>query len=53
MAEIKTADEGYVYFNGETGGKTLILGKNEDADNWQQISEQEFVAFQNAQEGGM
>lgn len=51
MAEIKTADEGYVYFNGETGGKTLILGKNEDADNWYQITEQEFEAFNQSQEG--
>lgn len=51
MAEIKTADEGYVYFNGETGGKTLILGKNEDADNWYQITEHEFEEFNKAQEG--
>lgn len=42
MAEILTANEGYVFFNGETGGKTLILGKNESIDNWQQITEQEF-----------
>lgn len=53
MAEIKTADEGYVYFNGETGGKTLILGKNENADNWYQITEQEFATFNQSQEGGM
>ena len=53
MAEIMTAKEGYVYFNGETGGKTLILGKNEDADNWYQITEQEFAAFNQSQEGGM
>ena len=53
MAEIMTAKEGYVYFNGKTGGKTLILGKNEDADNWYQITEQEFEAFNQSQEGGM
>ena len=53
MAEIMTAKEGYVYFNGETGGKTLILGKNESMDNWRQITEQEFTAFQNTQEGGI
>ena len=53
MAEIMTAKEGYVYFNGETGGKTLILGKNEDADNWYQITEQEFTAFNQSQEGSV
>lgn len=51
MAEIKTADEGYVYFNGETGGKTLILGKNENSDNWHQITEQEFEEFLSNQGG--
>lgn len=53
MAEIMTAKEGYVFFNGETGGKTLILGKNEDADNWYQIIEQEFEEFNQSQEGGI
>ena len=53
MAKVKTADEGYVYFNGETGGKTLILGKNESMDNWHQITEQEFEAFNQSQEGGI
>lgn len=45
MAEIMTAKEGYVFFNGETGGKTLILGKNENIENWQQITEQKFNEF--------
>lgn len=53
MAEIMTAKEGYVFFNGETGGKTLILGKNENSDNWRQITEQEFEKFNKAQEGGI
>lgn len=52
MAEIMTAKEGYVFFNGETGGKTLILGKNETLDNWRQITDQEFEEFNKAQEGG-
>lgn len=51
MAEIKTAKEGYVFFNGETGGKTLILGKNETMDNWYQITEQEFANFLSNQGG--
>lgn len=53
MAKILTANEGYVFFNGETGGKTLILGKNETLDNWRQITEQEFEEFNKAQEGGI
>lgn len=53
MAEIMTAKEGYVFFNGETGGKTLILGKNETLDNWRQITEQEFEEFNQSQEGGI
>lgn len=53
MAEIMTAKEGYVFFNGETGGQTLILGKNETMDNWRQITDQEFEEFNKAQEGGI
>lgn len=51
MAKILTAKEGYVFFNGETGGKTLILGKNENSDKWRQITDQEFEEFLRNQGG--
>ena len=51
MPEMLIANEGYVFFNGETGGKTLFLGKNDSIDNWRQITEQEFDEFLNSQRG--
>lgn len=35
------ADEGYVYTNGETSGKTVYLGKNDKPENWWAIPESE------------
>lgn len=35
-----TADEGYVYTNGETRGKVVYLGKNDSEANWRMIPEE-------------
>ena len=38
------ADEGYVYTNGEVYGSTIYLAEGESADNFRQISREEYEA---------
>ena len=41
---ILTADEGYVYTNGEVYGSTIYLAEGESADSFRQISREEYEA---------
>lgn len=36
------AKEGYIYTNGDAYGHVIDLGKNDSADNWHEISEEEY-----------
>ena len=45
-----TASEGFVLTNGEAYGKTVYLGKNDSAENWHEITEEEYAAIVAAQE---
>ena len=38
-----TATEGYVLTNGETYSKEIYLGVNDSADNWHEITEEEYA----------
>lgn len=40
---ILRAGEGMVYTNGTDGGKTVYLAVDEDATNWYEIPEDEFI----------
>ena len=46
MANVLTAREGYVYTNGETFSTVIRLGKNDSADNWHEITEEEAERLQ-------
>ena len=46
MANVLTAKEGYVYTNGETFSRVIRLGKNDSADNWHEITEEEAERLQ-------
>ena len=46
MANVLTAKEGYVYTNGETYSTVIRLGKNDNADNWHEITEEEAERLQ-------
>lgn len=39
---ILTADEGMYLTNGETYGKTVVLPESASADEWYEISEEEY-----------
>jgi hypothetical protein len=45
-ATILKADEGMTLTNGETFGKVVYLGKNDSADNWHEITDEEAEARQ-------
>lgn len=47
MDNVLTAREGYVYTNGETFSTVIRLGKNDSADNWHEITEEEAERLQN------
>ena len=49
MANVLTAREGYVYTNGETFSTVIRLGKNDSADNWHEITEEEAERLQSAE----
>lgn len=36
------ADDGFVLTNGETYGREIYLGKNDNAENWHEITEAEY-----------
>ena len=38
-----TATEGFVLTNGEAYGKTVYLGKNDKAENWNEITDAEYT----------
>lgn len=44
------ADEGMTLTNGEAFGKVIYLGKNDSADNWQEITDEEAKKLQEAGE---
>lgn len=43
-----TAGEGMTLTNGEAFGKEIYLGKNDSPDNWQEITDEEAAALQEA-----
>ena len=40
--KVLIASEGMVLTNGEAYGKSITLGKNDDASNWREITEKEY-----------
>lgn len=46
MDNVLIAREGYIYTNGETFGYTIRLGVNDGADNWHEITEEEYEKIQ-------
>lgn len=40
--KVLTASEGMVLTNGEAYGKSITLGKNDSAENWHEIAEEEY-----------
>lgn len=40
--KILTASYGMILTNGEAYGKSITLGKNDCAENWHEITEQEY-----------
>lgn len=51
MNNVLIAKEGYIYTNGETFGYTIRLGVNDSADNWHEITKEEYDKIV-ADEGG-
>lgn len=45
-----TATEGYVLTNGETYSREIYLGVNDKADNWHEITEEEYAKVLKAEE---
>lgn len=45
-----TATDGYVLTNGEVYGKEIYLGVNDKADNWHEITEEEYAEILKAEE---
>ena len=43
------ADEGMTLTNGEAFGKVVYLGKNDSADNWHEITDEEAEALQESE----
>ena len=43
------ADEGMTLTNGEAFGKVVYLGRNDSADNWHEITEEEVQAMMEAE----
>ena len=40
--KVLTASEGMVLTNGEAFGKSITLGRNDSAENWHEITEEEY-----------
>lgn len=51
MNEVLIAKEGFIYTNGETFGYTVRLGTNDSAENWHEITDEEYNEII-ANEGG-
>ncbi len=45
MGNTLIAKEGYIYTNGDTFGYTIHLGVYDSADNWWEITEEEYQAL--------
>ena len=45
-----TATDGYVLTNGETYSKEIYLGINDKADNWHEITDEEYAEVLKAEE---
>ena len=45
-----TATDGYVLTNGEVYGKEIYLGVNDKADNWHEITEEEYAEILKVEE---
>lgn len=45
-----TASDGHTLTNGEAYGKEIWLGKNDNADNWHEITDAEYEAICKEQE---
>ena len=45
-AVILKADEGMTLTNGETFGKVVYLGANDNADNWREITDEEMLEME-------
>ena len=43
------ADEGMTLTNGEAFGKVVYLGKNDSADNWHEITDEDAEELQNTE----
>ncbi len=46
---ILTARDGYIYTNGETYAHIIRLGVNDSADNWYEITEEEYNKIINSE----
>ena len=42
MDKVLIAKKGYIYTNGDTYAYTIRLGVNDSADNWYEITEEEY-----------
>jgi hypothetical protein len=40
-----SANEGMILTNGNTYGKSITLGNNDNKDNWYEITEEEYTAI--------
>ena len=46
------ADDGKVLTNGNTYGKVVYLGKDDSAENWREITDEEYTQLTADAEGG-
>ncbi len=46
------AEDGYTLTNGETFGKVVYLGRNDSADNWHEITDEEAMELQEIEYDG-
>ena len=47
------ADEGFYLTNGDTFVKVVYLGKNDSADNWHEVTEEEKEQFESLNENNI
>lgn len=50
MQTVLKAEEGMMLTNGETFGKVVYIGKNDNASNWQEITVEEAEELQKLKE---
>jgi hypothetical protein len=53
MDNVLIAKEGYIYTDGETFGYTIHLGVYDSADNWWEITEEEYQALMELEENSI